>query len=116
MIIKESQFKELLGHLVKEIMTELASADPIAPMSQSSLDTSATGTSTASPLDTATQKKIEREKKSAAKNDLKISKKTYDQGVDQEKADEKRVQINKRIKLPQLKTQIQAQQQALRSM
>jgi hypothetical protein len=115
MIIKETQFKELLGHLVKEIMTELASSsDPVDSMSQSSPDNAS---SPVTPIDIATQRKVARDKKDATRKALKLSKQEYAQGIDQAKADEKRTELNKRTKLPKLKQQIQAlqRQQSLQS-
>jgi hypothetical protein len=111
-MIKESQLKELIGHLVKTVLTELGTTDVMdtgVPVTSTSTSTSGTGAPAMTPV---MQQKLEREKKKAADDKIKVDQKMLKKVSDDEKSLKRTYDLTRRYTKPNLKKQIDAEKKA----
>lgn len=111
--MKKAQLQELVGHLVRAVLTELGTADLASSTSISSPTPDA---SNASALPPATQQKIDREKKLAASNKVKADQKMLKKVRNDIKSQKSTYDLTRRQTEPNLKKQIDAEKNALRSL
>jgi hypothetical protein len=112
-MIKKSQLHELVKHLVQTVITELGAMDLA---SSTAISQGSTPTSDPAQLSPAAQQKIEREKKLAASNKVKIDQKMLKKVNNDIKSQKSTYDLTRRYTAPNLKKQIDAEKQALRTL
>lgn len=111
--MKKSQLKELVQHLVGAVLSELGAMDLA---SSTAISPGTTPTSDPAQLSPATQQKLEREKKLAASNKIKTDQKMLKKVDNDLKSQKSTYDLTRRQTRPNLKKQIDAEKQALRSL
>lgn len=106
-MFKRYQLKELIGHVVRKVLTEMD-----AMSTSASTSTSLPSTSGAPLLSPAVQQKIEREKKKASHLKIKSDKKLLKKLENDEKSLKSTYDLTRRITKPNLKKQIDAEKKA----
>ena len=111
--MKRSQLQELVGHLVKAVLKEIGTED------MGSTSSPAISNATATPdvgLSPALQAKMEREKKIAARDKVKVDQKMLKKVDNDIKSQKSTYDLTRRYTRPNLKKQVDSEKKALRTL
>jgi len=112
-MIRKTQLKELVSHIVRGVLAEMGPTDLGAST------TPVTSTAIATPdvgLSPTTQAKLEREKKNAARDKVKVDQKMLKKVDNDIKSQKATYDLTRRYTRPNLKKQVDAEKKAARSL
>lgn len=104
--MKQTQFNELMRHIVREVITEMFGASPMDGGASITPAPSVPG------MTPAMQQKIERDKKQATRNKIKADQKMLKKAKSEEKSLKNNYDITRRLTIPNLKKQIDAEKKS----